>query len=121
MKQRRSSIVEISSVLSGLTYALPFLFLNAVVSNKLQPLYSIIRPGTTTTALEYILLFLSIFLIGVGAFAAAKPMLFESKQRKLYFVNCVVSLLLFVVFLLLLLGFGAQVYTCDVLQIQSCN
>lgn len=51
---RKSRDPRIAVLLGGLC-VLPFLAANAIVANKVEPLFSFIRPGPHTSAFEYAL------------------------------------------------------------------
>ena len=66
----------------GILLVLPFVGLNAVVGNRIEPFFSLIRPGVHTSRLEYVLLFAVVILIPVGAFLTAQPMLRRGTDGK---------------------------------------
>ena len=108
---------------TGALLAVPFLTANAIVGNRLEPFFSLIRPGPHTSGREYVLLFVVVFLLPVGAFIAARPMLRSEMtgRRKLYLVNGIIAALLLVAFSMLSIGLGSEIYRCDVLQIPNCD
>ena len=108
---------------TGALLAVPFLTANAVVGSRLEPLFSLIRPGPHTSGREYVLLFVVVFLLPVGAFIAARPMIRRemSGRRRLHLVNGVVAALLLAAFAMLSVGLGSDIYRCDVLQIPNCD
>ena len=112
-----------SAALLGFLLILPFLTLNMVVANRIEPLFSLIRPGIHTSAFEYVLLAIVLFLIPVGAFIAIRPMLEKGSdgKRKFYLANGVLAAILLLVFVLLSVGLGSDIYRCDVLQIPNCD
>lgn len=107
----------------GFLFILPFLLLNLVVVFRLQPLFSLIRPGIHTSTLEYILLVTSILVMPLGALIAFSPMLKTNinNQRNFYIFNSVVVAVLLVIFLVLAGVLGQEIYQCDVLQIPNCD
>ena len=60
-----------NAALAGVALLLPFLAANAIVGNRIEPFFSLIRPGQHTSPQEYAVLFAVLFLIAVGAFVAA--------------------------------------------------
>ena len=108
--------------LIGLLFILPFLVANAIVGNRIEPFFSLIRPGIHTSPREYVLLAIVLLLLPCGAFLALGPMLRKGADgtRRVYVVNGVVVALLLVVFAWLSIGLGSEIYRCDVLQIPNC-
>ena len=107
----------------GIFLLLPFVMLNAIVANRMEPVFSFIRPGMHTSPLEYVLLFVVVFLILVGAVIASSPMLRKGPHgsRRFYLVNAVVAALLLCVFAALSIAVGSEIYRCEVLQIPNCD
>jgi hypothetical protein len=111
------------AALIGFLFILPFVVMNAIVGNRIEPFFSFIRPGIHTSPLEYVLLPVLLLLILAGSFIAARPMLLPGAdgRRKFYAVNGVVSALLFVVFAVLAVALASEIYRCDILRIPNCD
>ena len=111
------------AALVGALCALPFLVVNAIVAKRIEPFFSIIRPGPHTSAFEYVLLAVVLGLIAVGAFIAGRPLLdrVERPRPWIYMLTGAVSALLLVVFLTLSVALGDEIYRCDVLGIPNCD
>jgi len=112
-----------SAALTGLLSIVPLIVLNKIVGDRIEPFFSLIRPGIHTSPMEYVLLPIVLFLLPVGAFIAIRPMLRNGAdvKRKLYLVNCILATLLLIVFVLLLVALGSEIYRCDILQIPNCD
>lgn len=112
-----------ASALVGGLLLLPFLAANAIVGNRIEPFFSFIRPGSHTSQLEYGLLAVVLGCIPVGAFIAARPLFDKTVQptRRMYLVNGTIAACMFVVFVILAVGLGSDIYRCDVLQIPNCD
>lgn len=112
-----------SAAFIGLLFVVPLIVLNKIVGDRIEPFFSLIRPGIHTSPLEYVLLPIVLFLLPVGAFIAVRPMLRNGAEgkRKLYPVNGILAVLLLAVFVLISVAFGSEVYRCDVLQIPNCD
>lgn len=96
--------------------------MNAIVANRIEPYFSLIRPGPHTSAREYVLLFVVMFLILVGAFVAARPLLRKADgTRRFYAVNAVFAAFLCLAFVVLSGALGTEIYRCDVLKIPNCD
>jgi hypothetical protein len=113
----------ISAALVGLLFMAPFVFLNAIVGNRIEPFFSLIRPGIHTGPYEYPLLFFVLLLIPVGSFIAIRPMFQQEAEgkRKFYLLNVLLAALLLIVFVTLSVALGSEIYRCDILQIPNCD
>jgi hypothetical protein len=113
----------IRTALSGLLFALPFVTMNAIVANRIEPYFSLIRPGPHTSPREYVFLFVVLFLIPVGAFVAARPLLRKGADgtRRFYALNAVLAAFLLLAFVVLSGALGTEIYRCDVLGIPNCD
>jgi hypothetical protein len=102
---------------------LPFLAANAVVGNRIEPFFSLIRPGIPTSAREYVLLSILLVLLLLGALLAGLPMLHRGHdgRRRIYPVNAAVAAFLCLVFVVLSVGLGSDIYRCDVLEVPNCD
>lgn len=111
------------SAFVGLALLLPFLILNYIVANGVEPFFSWIRPGLHTGNLEYIVLFITIFLIPVGIYIAMHPMLqkVEKGEQKYFLLNVLVAIALSMIFIMLVSTLGAEIYYCDILHIPNCD
>jgi hypothetical protein len=111
------------AAVTGSLFILPFVAANAMVGGRIEPFFSIIRPGPHTGAREYLLLLILVLLILIGAVVAARPMLSRGNdgRRRFYPVNAVVAALLGLGFIALSVGLGLDVYRCDVLGIPNCD
>ena len=58
----------------GTLFALPFLALNLVVVHRVEPLFSLLRPGIHTGPYEYAVLGLVLLLLPIGALIAMLPL-----------------------------------------------
>ena len=108
---------------TGALLTVPFLMANAIVGNRIEPFFSLIRPGPHTSGREYVLLFVVVCLLPVGAFVAVRPMLRgeTTGRRTIYLLNGIIAALLLVAFAMLSIGLGSEIYRCDVLQIPNCD
>ena len=111
------------AALSGVLLVLPFVTLNSIVGNRIEPFFSFIRPGIHTSSLEYVLLFIVLLLIPLGAFLTARPLLQKGAdgKRRFYAVNAILATLLCIVFVMLSVGLGSDIYRCDILRIPNCD
>jgi hypothetical protein len=101
----------------------PFLTANVVVANRVEPLFSLIRPGQHTGAREYVILALVLFMIPAGAWIAARP-LWRVRARLGAGVavgNAIVAVLLLLAFVAIAVPLGVEVYRCDILSVSNCD
>ena len=115
-----------ASALVGLLAALPLLAANAIVGGRIEPLFSIIRPGAHTTPAEYALLTVLLLLLPVGAYIALRPLLGARAERESALsgprvANWAVAAVLLVAFVAISASLGEEIYRCDVLQIPNCD
>lgn len=112
-----------SAAALGILLALPFVILNAIVANRVEPFFSIIRPGVHTSSVEYALLALALGLIPTGAFIAVRPVLRKASDgtRSIYLLNGVVAAVLLLMFAALAIGLGWDIYRCDFLKVPNCD
>lgn len=112
-----------SAATLGFLLLLPFVTLNAIVAHRVEPLFSIIRPGVHTSAFEYVLLGIVLSLLPIGAFIASRPMLGRASDgtRSFYLANTVVAAFLLIVFATLAMGLGSEIYRCEILNVPNCD
>ena len=111
-----------AAALGGLLI-LPFVALNAVVANRMEPFFTIIRPGIHTSPVEYVLLFIVLSLLPIGAFIAIRPLFQKGADgaRTVYLSDCVVAAGLLLVFAWVAVGLGSDIYRCDILKLPNCD
>lgn len=106
------------SLLISITFALPFLFGNALVALQSQIFLSFLRPIGQTTSHEQLLVLILIALVGVGGFVALFPIL---KKRRLYVVNAVVAMAFLAFAIFGVYALGKDFYNCSILKIPNCD
>lgn len=111
------------AAVNGVLLVLPFVTMNSIVGNRIEPFFSFIRPGIHTSPLEYVLLFIGVLLIPVGAFLTARPLFQKGAggRRRFYAVNAILATLLCIGFVVLCVGLGSDIYRCDILRIPNCD
>jgi hypothetical protein len=119
----RSRMNPTRAALTGALLAVPFVAMNAIVANRIEPFFSFIRPGIHTSRFEYVALFSVVLLIPVGAFIAARPMLQRGVdgRRRFHAINAILAALLCMAFVAVVVGLGTDIYRCDVLGIPNCD
>ncbi|HET9588805.1 MAG TPA: hypothetical protein VFO91_08455 [Anaerolineales bacterium] len=111
------------AALVGLFFIVPFALLNAIVGNRIEPFFSLIRPAIHTGPHEYLVLFIVLLLIPVGSYIALQPILHRGAEgrRRFYPVSVLLAAVLLMVFVTLSAALGSEIYRCDVLQIPNCD
>ena len=112
-----------SAALVGFALLLPLLLLNAIVGNRIEPLFSVLRPGSGSSIREYILLSVALLLLPVGAWVAVAPMIRSAGEAGWRFrpLNALIATLLLVLFAVISTAFASDIYRCDVLQVVNCD
>ena len=111
------------AAIAGFAFALPFLVLNAIVAERIEPFFSVVRPGDHTGPFECPLLLIVLSLLPVGAAVALSPMWRGGGDGPRVYspANILVAALLIIGFLVLAIALGSEIYRCDVLQIPNCD
>jgi hypothetical protein len=110
------------AALLGALLVLPFFGLNLVVVNRVDPLFSWIRPGVQTGPFEYPILLAVLLLIPLGAAIALAPARhLVQGRRRIPVLNAVIAVLLIAGFVTLSIALGDEIVRCDVLQIKNCD
>ena len=122
MSESRITIVS-PAALVALAFAVPFLLLNAVVANRLEPLFSALRPGPGAGPFEYPLLFGVLGLGLVGAVVALRTVVQKASDgsRRYPILNIVVAVVMLVGFTFVTVGLGDEIYRCDILNQPFCD
>jgi hypothetical protein len=112
-----------TAALIGGLLLLPFLAANAIVANRIEPFFSLIRPGPHTSTFEYVLLAIVLLCIPLGAFIAARPLSAKARRTdpRVLLVNGGLSALMLTAFVVLTFALGSDIYRCDVLGIPNCD
>jgi hypothetical protein len=110
-----------AAALLGALCVLPFVAANTIVSNRIEPFFSLIRPGEHTSAFEYALLVVVIGCIAAGAYIAGRPVFDSGASPRIYATNGALAAFLLVVFVVLSSVLGSEIYRCDVLGIPNCD
>lgn len=111
------------AAVAGLSLLIPFLAANAVVANRIEPLFTLIRPGLHTSAREYAVLAVVLLLMPAGAMVAMLPSVWRdgTGRRRLYVVNCAVAVVLVAIFAVITSALGQEIYACEYLKVPNCD
>lgn len=112
-----------AAAVRGSLLLLPFVIANTIVANRIEPFFSLIRPGAHSSPREYVLLAVVLLLIPLGALVAALPLLARDATgaRRFHPLNAVLAGFLLAVFFALAAGLGAEIYRCDILGLTNCD
>ena len=113
----------IPAALISVLFLLPLLGLNAIVANRIQPFFSIIRPAGGTSPAEYVLLAFALLVLPIGAGVALWPAFVRPahKTRGVPLVNGVIAAVLIAVFVAVAAGWASDIYRCDILRVPNCD
>ncbi len=113
------------AALLGAMFVLPFVVLNLTVVFRIEPLFSVIRPGVHTGPFEYPLLILALLLLPAGAAVALAPVWHPAWRRGTVrrppVANIVIALLLVVSLVALAVPLGSDIVRCEVVQVKNCD
>jgi hypothetical protein len=111
------------AALLGVLSAAPLVGLNFVVMHRLDPLFTMIRPGEHTGPFELPILLGSIALLPVGAALALIPAWRAARgaPRRFPALNIAIAVLLLAGFAPLMAEFSSEVVRCDVLHVPNCD
>ena len=109
--------------MAGALTLAPLAALNAIVGDRIEPFFLLIRPGPHTGAAEYALLIAVLLLLPVGAFIAARPLAGRGPAglRPIHALNGAVAVCLAIAFVAISFGLGDEIYRCDVLRLPACD
>lgn len=112
-----------AAVVTGALMLVPLAMANAIVADRVEPFFSLVRPGPHPSAFEYVLLVVVLTMLPVGAFIAARPMVegWLDGTRRVYALNVVVATFLLVIFFAVSAALGDEIYRCDVLRVPNCD
>jgi len=110
------------AALLGALLVLPFVALNAVVAQRIEPLFSVLRPGVHSGPFEYVVLAVVLVLLPVGAGVALLPLRRAADGRRRFPpLNLALAVLLVGAFALISAELGQEIYRCDVLGLPNCD
>lgn len=109
--------------ISGSLFVLPFLVVNFIIAQRIEPFFSLIRPGYRTSFLEYMLLGLVIMFLPVGAYVSGRALFTpdEIGIQRFYILNALVSGVLLILFGILVYTLGTEIYRCDIKLVPNCD
>ena len=116
-----------SAMLIGLLFTLPFILLNTIANNHIEPFFSIFRVNTGggfwDHPVGHISLVLALIFLPVGAIISIWPMTMrgEDGKRKYHFVNVLFAVLLLALFVLISGALLEEIYRCNILQVPNCD
>ncbi|MEY3989281.1 MAG: hypothetical protein RI985_362 [Chloroflexota bacterium] len=108
---RRYSQILIISVL-------PFLVLNTIVSQQIQPILGWMRPTGHTSLNELVLLGMSLMWAGYGAMRIIQPIHVSAPWS---IVRIIAGVGLFAIVLVLTYVIGEEIYRCDIIHVPNCD
>ncbi|MBM4412094.1 MAG: hypothetical protein FJ040_01400 [Chloroflexi bacterium] len=97
---------------------LPFLVLNTIVSQQIQPMLGWMRPTGHTSLGELVVLGLSLMWAAYGAVRIILPMRRASPWS---IVRMIGGLGLLTLVLMVTYGIGNDIYRCDIIHVPNCD
>jgi|GEM_PF-1561258 hypothetical protein len=97
---------------------LPFLVLNTIVSQQLQPMLNWLRPSGHTSGIELLALGASLLWCGIGALSLIWP--FRQPTTWAY-VRIIGGIVLCSLVVLLAITLGDEISRCDILKQPNCD
>ena len=97
---------------------LPFLVLNTIVSQQIQPMLGWIRPTGHTSLNELVLLGVSLLWAAYGAVRIIQPMRRASPWS---IVRMIGGLGLLALVLVVTYVIGTEIYRCDIVRMPNCD
>lgn len=116
-----------SAALVSLFLTLPFMLLNTIAGNQIEPFFTIFKVNTGGGFWDYPVghtaLIVALLLLPVGAVIAMRPMFLERAdgRRKVYPINGLLALGMLALFFLISGALLEEIYRCNVLQIPNCD
>lgn len=114
------------SALTAFLLILPFIILNTIAVNKIEPLFSVFKINTAGNFWDYPIGHLSgivaLLLFPVGAVIAIRSMI-QNKMNggAFYFINGILAFLMIAVFILISWALLDEIYRCNVLLVPNCD
>lgn len=110
------------AALIGFLFTTPFMLLNTIAGNQIEPFYTIFKINTAGAFWDYpvghISAIVALLLLPLGAFVAIRPVF---QQRKVYALNLMLALILLCLFVLISTALAEEIYRCNVLLIPNCD
>jgi hypothetical protein len=97
---------------------LPFLLLNSIVSQQLQPMLNWLRPSGHTSGIELLALGASLLWCGIGAISLIWPFRQTSSWA---IIRTTMGVVLLSLVVLLMITIGDEIYRCDILREANCD
>lgn len=106
---------------------LPFMILNTIAANQIEPLYTIFKVNTAGSFWDYpvghISLLVVLLLFPLGATISIRPMLQKTNdgERKFYFVNILLAVIMVGFFVLISGALLEEIYRCNIIGVLNCD
>lgn len=115
------------AALVAFLFTLPFMILNTIAGNQIEPFYTIFEVNTGggfwDHPVGHISLIAALLLLPVGAVIAIRPMFHMGADgtRKFHLVNITLAVIMIAFFFLISGALISEIYRCNVLQIPNCD
>lgn len=116
-----------SAALIAFLFTLPFMVLNTIAGNHIEPFYTIFMVNTGggfwDHPIGHISLIIALLLLPAGAVISIRPMLQRQADgtRRFLFINTLLAVILLTFFFLVSNALISEIYRCNVLDIPNCD
>ena len=106
----------------ALLFVVPFFVANLIVVYRVEPFFSLLRPGPHTGPFEYLVLAIVLLLVLAGAIVALAPLRRGTDgKRRFPPLNIAIAVLLIAGFTVIAVTLGQEIYACDIAGIPNCD
>lgn len=116
-----------SAALIAFLFTLPFMVLNTIAGNQIEPFFTIFKVNTGggfwDHPVGHISLIVALLLFPIGAVISIRPMFQKGAdgKRKFHLMNVLLAVIMVFLFVLISGALISEIYRCNVLQIPNCD
>jgi len=116
-----------SAALIAFLFTLPFMVLNTIAGNQIEPFFTIFEVNTGggfwDHPVGHISLIVALLLFPIGAVISIQPMFQKGadRKRKFHLMNVLLAVIMVFLFVLISGALISEIYRCNVSQIPNCD
>ncbi len=116
-----------SAALIGFLLTLPFMLLNTIANNEIEPFFTFFKINTAggfwDHPIGHIAVIVALLLLPFGAVISIRPMFQKGAdgKRKFHLMNILLAVIMLALFVLISGALISEIYRCNVLQIPNCD